>query len=104
MNEMKKEMKGAHFVGFFIREEQKIYLASVNHAKTYQRLNGESDLATQLGFMDQVGKLKLENEFVSDLQKDIWRIALNPHKSKAKNQAPKGEGIPIQVGDIIKVG
>jgi len=38
------------------------------------------------------------------MQKDVWRIALNPEKTKVKNMAPKGEGIPILVGDIIKVG
>jgi len=32
---MAKDMKGSRFIGFFIRQETKLYLASVNHVKTY---------------------------------------------------------------------
>jgi hypothetical protein len=55
-----------------------------------------------MGYLDPLKKVKLE--FINDLQKDVWRIALNPKKTKLKNQAPQGEGVAIEVGDIIKVG
>lgn len=58
----------------------------------------------ELDFLEDLSKFKLVSDYIGKLTKDIWKIALNPSKSKAKNKAPKGNGQPIFVGDIIKIG
>lgn len=47
---------------------------------------------SELDFLEDLSKFKLDSDYIGKLTKDIWKIVLNPSKTKAKNKAPKGHG------------
>ena len=63
-----------------------------------------SNKPSELDFLEELTQLSINEKFIGSTTKDIWKIALNPNKTKQKNKAPKGQGQQVMVGDIIKIG